>query len=201
MANDWRLQGSYFETCNCEAACPCNFLGPPTEGFCDALVAWHIDRGQFEGTQLDGLNVGLVVHSPGHMLDKKWKVALYLDERADEQQREALSQIYAGKAGGLMEHLAGFIGEIAGVSSVPIEYLSEGRTRAIRIGNFGEAAIEAIEGGGGSNTLIQNPPLNLAPGESLVLARSKQFKYADHGMQVEVSNKNGYYAPFTYAPG
>ena len=38
MAIEWRLTGSYFETCNCEAACPCNFLGPPTDGHCTVLV-------------------------------------------------------------------------------------------------------------------------------------------------------------------
>jgi hypothetical protein len=200
MANNWKLHGSYFETCNCEAACPCSFLGPPTDGYCTVLVGWHIDQGQFEGIQLDGLNVGLVAHSPGHMLETKWKVALYLDEHASEEQRDALSRIYSGKAGGIMEHVAGFIGEVAGVRSVPIEYRAEGRSRSIRIGNVGAAEIEAIAGGAGGDTLIHNPPLNLAPGEPLVVARSKQYRYADYGMQIEVTNKNGYYAPFTYAP-
>jgi Protein of unknown function (DUF1326) len=81
MAIEWRLTGSYFETCNCEAACPCNFLGPPTDGHCTVLVGWRIDQGEFEGTGLGGLNVALVVHAPGHMLNTKWKVALYLDDR------------------------------------------------------------------------------------------------------------------------
>src|SRR5512147_1672262 len=137
MANDWRLKGSYFETCNCEAACPCNFLGPPTDGHCTVLVGWHIDQGEFDGMGLNGLNVGLVAHSPGHMLKTKWKVALYLDDRATDGQRDALIRIFSGKAGGLMEHVAGFIGEVAGVRSVPIEYRSEGRTRSIRIGEAG----------------------------------------------------------------
>jgi hypothetical protein len=199
MANDWKLKGSYFETCNCEAACPCNFMGPPTDGHCTVLVGWHIDQGAFESIKLDGLNVGLVAHSPGHMLETKWKVALYLDERASVDQQDALTRIFSGKAGGLMEQIAGFVGEVAGVRSVPIEYRAEGRTRAIRIGNVGTAEIEAIEGGGG-DTLIHNPPLNLAPGEPLVVARSKQYRFDDYGMQIEVTNKNGFYAPFAYSP-
>lgn len=200
MAIEWRLTGSYFETCNCEAACPCNFLGPPTDGDCTVLVGWHIDQGEFEGTGLGDLNVALVAHAPGHMLKTKWKVALYLDDRATEDQRDVLTRIFTGTAGGLMEHLAGFIGEVAGVRSVPIEYRAEGRTRSIRIGDVAAADIEAIEGAGSGEVMIHNPPLNLSPGEPLVVARSKLYRFADYGMQIEVSNKNGFYAPFIYTP-
>jgi hypothetical protein len=200
MAGNWKLRGSYFETCNCEAACPCNFLGPPTEGHCTVLVGWHIDQGQFQAVELAGLNVALVAHSPGHMLETKWKVALYVDSRASDGQREALTRIFSGQAGGIMEHVAGFIGEVAGVRSVPIEYRAEGRARSIRIGEVAHATIEAIEGAAGGEVLIENPPLNLSPGEPLVVARSKQYRYADFGMHMEVSNKNGFYAPFSYSP-
>jgi hypothetical protein len=200
MATQWKLKGSYFETCDCEAACPCNFLGPPTDGHCTVLVGWHIDEGNFEGTRLDGLNAAMAAHSPGHMLKTKWKVALYLDSRANTAQTDALTQIFSGKAGGIMKELSAFIGEVAGVRKVPIDYRAEGRKRGIRVGDVGVADIEAIDGEGGGDTLITNPPLNLAPGEPLVVARSEHYRYADYGMSVEVSNKNGFYAPFMYAP-
>jgi hypothetical protein len=80
---------------------------------------------------------------------------------------------------------------------VPIEYRAEGRTRSIRIGEVAAADIEAIEGAGSGEVLIHNPPLNLSPDEPLVVARSRQYRFADYGIQMEVSNKNGFYAPFT----
>lgn len=201
MAIDWKLKGTYFETCNCEAICPCNVTGPPTDGTCTVLAAWHIDEGVFGSTRVDGLNVGLVAHAPGHMFQTKWKVALYLDERANPAQRDALGQIYSGKMGGLMAKLAGFIGEVAGVRSVPIDYRAQGRQRSVRIGDVAAAEIEAITGGDGmSETVLHNPPINLAPGQPLVVARSKQYRFADHGMSIEVSNRNGFYAPFSYSP-
>lgn len=200
MAGDWKLKGSYFETCNCEAACPCNFGGPPTEGQCTVLVGWHIDQGHYAGTTLDNLNVALVAHAPGHMLETKWKVALYLDQRVSDEQANALTEIFAGKAGGLMQQISKFVGEVAGVRRVPIEFKADGRRRSIRVGEVGAAEIGAIDGGQGGDTLLTNPPINLAPGEPLVVARSQYYRYADHGMSVEVSNRNGYYAPFTYAP-
>jgi hypothetical protein len=73
MAEQWNLTGTYFETCNCEAACPCVFLSPPSTGECTVLIAWHIDQGRSDDVALDGLNVALAVHSPGHMMQVQWK--------------------------------------------------------------------------------------------------------------------------------
>jgi hypothetical protein len=90
MAEAWSLKGTYFETCNCEVACPCVFLSPPTTGECTVLVGWHIEEGRYASVALDGLNVALAVHAPGHMATTKWKAALYFDDRASEGQKNAL---------------------------------------------------------------------------------------------------------------
>ena len=81
MPNSWKIAGSYFEACSCDLACPCVFLSPPTSGDCTVLLAWHIDQGRFGEVNLDGLNAVLAAHAPGHMLEVKWKVALYVDEQ------------------------------------------------------------------------------------------------------------------------
>ena len=67
MAESWKVKGTYFEACNCATACPCVFLSAPTDGSCTALIAWHIDEGNFGGVQLNGLNVALLGAAPGHM--------------------------------------------------------------------------------------------------------------------------------------
>jgi hypothetical protein len=195
----WKIEGTYFETCNCESACPCVFLSKPSEGHCDALVAWHIDRGAFEGVKLDGLNVALAVHSPGHMAQVKWDVAVYLDERADAAQTDALTKIFAGQAGGHPSRLAAHVGKILGVASVPMRYAANGRQRSLSIPGIAEAAIEAIEGQGGAEVTIENHPLCIAPGEPAVAARSKKLDYRDHGKHWEFSSRNGFYSPFRYA--
>src|SRR5215472_5726496 len=132
--SSWKVSGTYFETCNCEVACPCVFLGPPTSGECTVLVAWHVEKGTFGETNLDGLNVALIVHSPGHMFKNKLKVALYLDQRATPPQSEALGKIFSGQAGGHMAALAPMIGEVLGVKSAPIDYQAEGKRRSLRVG-------------------------------------------------------------------
>ncbi len=198
MASKWNLVGTYFETCNCEAACPCVFLSSPTTGECTLLVGWHIDKGSFGEVTLDGLNIALAVHSPGHMLQVKWKAALYLDERATQVQKDALTQIFSGQAGGHPAVICSFVGQVLGVKSVAIDYRAEGKRRSLRIPNVAEAEIEALAGQGGAEITISNHPLCVAPGQPAVVAKSKRLSYHDHGFQWEVSEKNGFFSPFTY---
>ena len=140
----------------------------------------------------------LAVYSPGHMLQVKWRVALYLDERATQVQRDALTQIYAGQAGGHPAVLASFVGQVLGVKSVPIDYRAEGKRRSLRIPDLAEAEIEALAGQGGVEVTVSNHPVCVAPGYPAVVAKSKRLSYRDHGFQWEVSEKNGYYSPFSY---
>jgi len=198
MAEAWSLEGSYFETCNCQSACPCVFLSPPTEEDCTVLLAWHVDDGRFGDVALDGLNVALAVDSQGHMARVPWNVALYLDERATEAQREALTTIFAGQAGGHPARLAQHIGKVLGVAAVPIEYEAEGRRRSVRVGDVAEAAIRAIDGPEGDVT-ISGHPLCIAPGFPAVACRSEGMRYRDHGYDWELSDRTGFYSPFQYA--
>ncbi len=198
MAQEWSVAGSYFETCNCEAACPCVFLSPPTTGKCVVLIVWHIDAGRFGSVALDGLNVALAVDSPGPMTQVKWAAALYLDSRATPEQRDALSRIFSGQAGGHPAMLASFIGQVLGVKSAAIDYRAAGKTRSVKVAGVAEAEIAALQGPDIADTLITNHPLAVAPGHPVVVARSKKLSFHDLGLNWELSNKNGYYSPFNY---
>ena len=197
----WQLKGTYFETCNCTVACPCVFLSAPSEGECRVLVAWHVDEGKDDEVDLAGLNVAMAIHSPGHMIQTKWRAALYLDERADDRQKQALTRIFAGQAGGHPEALASFVGDVLGVASVKIDYQAAGRTRSLSIPGIVSAEIEAIEGQGGGDVTISGHPLCVAPGEPAVVAKSKRLDYADHQMTWSISERNGFYSPFAYQGG
>jgi len=100
VTTNWMLDGQYFEACNCDAACPCVFLSPPTTGECTVVIGWHIDKGVFGDIDLRGLTVVRAVYTPGHMQEVPWTAALYLDARADEAQTAALEKIFTGKVGG-----------------------------------------------------------------------------------------------------
>lgn len=194
----WKLSGSYFESCNCEAACPCVFLAPPTTGECTALVGWHIDDGQHDRLDLTGLNTALAVHSPGHMATAEWRVALYLDDRATEAQAGALGAIFSGAAGGHPAVLGAHIGEVLGVASAPIAFDGDDSSRSMRIGEVADVRISAMAGQGGAQVTIENHPLAIAPGETIVAARADHLRYTDHGYEWELSETNGFFSPFVY---
>jgi hypothetical protein len=194
----WQVSGTYFEACNCESACPCVFLSPPTSGSCTVVVAWHIEQGKFDNTSLDGLNAVLAANSPGHMLKTKWEVALYLDQRASPPQAEALGKIFSGQAGGHPANLVPFIGKVLGVKAAAIEYEARDKKRALRMGDIGQIEIESAAGGDGAPLTLQNLPLCIAPGFPIVVARSKTARFNDLGLSLEVSDKNGFYSPFAY---
>jgi len=198
MAESWKVNGTYFEACNCAAACPCVFLSAPTEGSCTVILAWHIDQGSFGNASLNGLNVALLAHTPGHMMQTKWKVALYLDERASADQQKALGGIFSGQAGGHLAAVAPLIGEVMGVKAVPIEYAATGKQRSLRIPKIAEADIEALEGQGGALVTIQNHPFTAVPGQPAVVSTSKRLKISDYGLSLDLNGKNGFYSAFAY---
>ncbi len=196
--SQWKLTGTYFEACNCEAACPCIFTSPPTDGDCKALVAWHIDKGSYADTSLDGLNVALAVHAPGTMVATKWQVAAYFDDKASAAQSEALHAIFGGKAGGHPAVLASFIGEMLGAKSVPMVYSADGRKSSLSIPGVAEAQIEQLDGQGGGAITIDGHPLCIAPGNSATVARSSRFTLSDFGRGWNFSGKSGLMSGFAY---
>jgi hypothetical protein len=195
----WKLTGTYFETCNCEAACPCAFMSPPTEGVCHAIVAWHIKHGTFGKIMLDGLNVALLVDAPGKMTESKWTAGAYVDDKASEAQKDALLTIFTGQAGGHPAVLASFIGELLGIKSVPIHYQGDGKNRSFRIPGIADAELEALEGQDGKPITIENHPICIAPGIPATVARSKHFKLSDYGYDWKLSGRNGYLSDFSYS--
>lgn len=199
MSTEWKMQGEYLESCNCRGACPCVYLEPPTEGDCTAMVGWHIERGHYGQVALDGLNIVVVLNAPGPMAEGNWKAVLYLDQRADEQQQEALGSVFGGKAGGHPEILASMIGEILAVERQPIGFLIEKGHRHLTIGDSHEANINAIEGQGGQDVTISNHPFAVAPGHSLVVAKSGSLRHQNHGLQLDLSGRSALYSPFEYA--
>ena len=197
---DWNLQGDYFETCNCVTACPCVWLQPPSEGNCKLMVAWHIERGHFNDQSLDGLNVALACYSPGHMKDGNWQAALYVDEQADDQQFDAIMQIFGGKQGGHPAILMSFVSEVLGAKKVRIDYRAQDNKRQLSIPDIAQAEIESIQGIGGGDATIENPPLCVVPSHPAVVARSNNYQYQDYDKAWKFTDCNGYYSPFIYQP-
>ena len=135
----WHLSGDYFENCSCSIVCPClvsaapPLTARPTEGFCNVPLIFHVESGRYGDIELDGLNVLVILHAPGVMADGDWSVAAYIDQRANDEQTEALAAIFTGAAGGPMAAFTPLISKNLGVSKVPITFRIEGKTRSAEI--------------------------------------------------------------------
>lgn len=146
----WRLVGEYFENCNCNVVCPClmssgkPLTASPTRGACEVFCGFHIDTGNYGDVSLDDLNAATAYRSPGPMGEGNWSAAMYLDERANESQRNALEAIFSGSAGGPVALLAPLISTVLGVKSVPMIWRLEGKRRALEIPGILNAAVTAI---------------------------------------------------------
>jgi len=198
MTENWKLEGQYFEACNCDAACPCVFLSAPTTGECTVLIGWHIKKGTFGGIPLGGLNILRAIHTPGHMLETEWTAALYLDDTASDAQADALRQIFTGQVGGSPSKLAAHIINDLGVRSLPITFKAEGKKRSVSIPDVAEVEIAAIVGQGEGDVTISGHPLCVAPGQTAIVSRSNHLKYTDHDMNWEISEKTAFFSSFVY---
>ena len=199
----WKLEGDYFEGCNCDIVCPCSFFQDPDEGSCYVTCAWHIQNGVYDDNiTLDNLNIVAIFNSPGNMVTgPKWKAALYIDERATQEQKDAIIKIYSGQAGGFFAAASNLIGEMLGVKSVPIEFSVDGKRRWLKLKDTLELQIEAIEGSDkNKESLLLNVPFTPVPGFDLTIARSSKHKYSDYGIEWNNSGKNGFYCKFKYSP-
>ena len=96
----WELKVDYVESCNCTFGCPCNFIGYPTDGHCEALVGYHVRQGRFGRTKLDGLDVIYAAAWPRAIHQGGGTMRLYVSESATPEQRDALVEIFAGRAKG-----------------------------------------------------------------------------------------------------
>lgn len=94
---EWEIEGTEFSNCNCGYACPCQFNALPDKGFCEAVAAFHFDKGHFGAVRLDGLNAAVVYKWPGAVHQGNGHLQPIIDERADARQREALLAILSGE--------------------------------------------------------------------------------------------------------
>src|SRR5438093_8013084 len=146
MPMSWSLKGSYAETCSCELMCPCNLSldHGATYDFCRATLAFDVKEGEIEGTNVGGLKVVAIIDTPKVMTDGNWRLGMFIDENATDEQADKLAQVFGGQLGGPMAGLAPLGGEMLGVERVAIEVQDDGVRHSVRIGDVIDFEIEDI---------------------------------------------------------
>jgi len=178
-------------------SCPCIFLNPATEDFCDNFFAWHISHGEMDRVDLAGLNVAMAVHSPKQMQDGNWKVVLYLDERANPEQADVLQAIFGGQAGGHFASLAPLVGEVAGVIATSIVFDKTDGARRIEVRDALEMRVEELGEDTGEEAMVFTDAPFMAVPQGLRQARSEMVRY--RGVwNFETSGRNAFINEFRY---
>jgi hypothetical protein len=202
----WSLRGEYFENCNCTVACPCifsaaaPFTSSPTEGACEVAFAFHLDDGTFGDVSLAGLNVAMIARTPGPMIEGNWSVALYVDERADASQQEALQAIFAGAAGGVMGGFAPLIGKVLGIKTVPIAYQREGNRRSVEIPDIMRLAVRPVPSVMGEDQVMMAVNAHPFAPQGVAMAVGEEGStWADYELRWDNSGRNGHYAAINWS--
>jgi hypothetical protein len=199
----WRLAGDYFEVCSCNILCPCitsSLQGPADYERCRVPLICNVREGNLDDIGLNGLSFIIVVDSPAIMGEGGWRVALYIDERADDEQRRALQEIVGGEHGGPPGALAPLIGELLGVKFVPIRFESNGRRRRVEVPGIMEFEAEGLTAPDSDEVMEITGTIH-PMGANLPIAKGlvAQYHDPDYDLSFDNAGKNGHMREFAWA--
>lgn len=198
----WHLEGTYFEQCPCDVVCPCitsAFMAPADVERCLTVLAFHIASGEIDGVDVNGLTVAMFVDSPRVMWDGNWRVGMFMDAAASQQQAGKLGALFSGQLGGPMEMVAGLTGERLGVQVAPIQYADDGRRHRVQIGELAEIEIEDFVPPQNPEGEVYRLTGILHPVNSTQnIARATTSRFSAFGQKFSHEGKYGQSAPFSW---
>ncbi len=196
----WNVRGTYIETCSCDLFCPCNvsLAHGATYDYCRVTLVFNITDGEVEGTDVSGLKVAAIADSPKVMTDGNWRLGVFIDENASDEQVEKLVGVFTGQLGGPMGGLAPLIGENLGVERASIEISEDGLRHSVKIGDAIDFEIEDVV------------PFGVETGEPVRIVGmfhpvSSEFTIAEaqrskiNGFGIEYEGKTGLSTSFSWA--
>ncbi|MDW0294843.1 MAG: DUF1326 domain-containing protein [Nitrososphaeraceae archaeon] len=153
----WKVHAYFLDACNCDWGCPCQFNANPTHGNCEGIAGYHIITGSYGTTvKLDGLNMALIASWPGPLHEGRGKASYYIDNRADERQFEALSNIITGRAGGgPFAVYASIIEEIQEPKKASVKFQTEDIRSRVTVSGTNEDKKRRIRGEQSKNVIAE----------------------------------------------
>ena len=184
----WNLRGSYAETCSCELMCPCNlsFDHGATYDYCRATLAVAVREGEIDGTDVAGCRVVAIFDAPKVMTDGNWKLGLYVDDQASEEQFDKLVKVFTGQLGGPMALLAPLVGEVAGVERAEIDISDDGLLHRVRVGDAIDFEVEdVVPWGKQDGTPVRFDGMIHPAGSNLTMAEARRSRINAFGIAYE----------------
>jgi hypothetical protein len=184
----WTLKGSYVETCSCELMCPCNlsFDHGATYDFCRVTLVFNVRQGEIDGTDIAGLKVAIIADTPKVMTDGNWRMGVFVDETATDEQFDKLVQVFTGQLGGPMAALAPLVGEVLGVERAAIDVDDDGLRHRVRVDDIIDFEIEDIVPFGvETGQPIRFDGMFHPVGSNLTMAEARRSRISAFGIEYE----------------
>ena len=196
----YQLEGSLLEVCTCNILCPCWVGEDPDGGTCDGVLAWHFEKGSVNGTDVSGRTFVILTHIPGNILQGNWKVVVYVDDGASDEQQQALLDVWTGKLGGPIADLAQLVGEVMAVERVPIAFNVEEVTGTLKIGDAVEAKLAPFKGATGESTALHDSVFTTIPGSPAYVGKAENYKVdaKNYGFSIDLHGHNAVQGSFRF---
>jgi hypothetical protein len=201
----WIVGGEYVESCNCDFLCPCIYTNPQapvTYDQCTSLQVYQIDRGSYGDIELGGLSFALIIRSGKVMSWGNWIFAAVVDEKGNPAQREALTAIVSGAAGGTPGRIRdNLVSDFRGVQVMPIAFQMDGLVRSASIPGVLEFVVEGVSSrnNNGEPMYLDNTahPAN----RKVALAKSRHTHIHAFGLDLDLAGRsnNGHFASFNWS--
>jgi hypothetical protein len=198
------VRGAYFESCNCDAICPCRMVGGvaggrSTHGICFGVLSWSIEAGYVDDVDVSGLAVALSCRYDDDEPGSPWTFVLHVDARGDEAQRAALADLFTGRVDG--GHVAKLpwvrkAAELVDVRSSAIDLRPAGAGYELRVGDAVE--LQAVEPFSGAEAVRCGIPGYEQPGRELI---ADALRVDDPPFAYELSGNCAYASEFAYTSG
>lgn len=193
------LEGTLLEACSCGVLCPCWIGENPDLGECFAAVAWHYDKGVIGGIDVSGHTAVAITHIPGNVLaPKSWRVVLFIDDKATEEQRNAIAGAIAGQYGGPLADLFQLVGKVEAVRSAPIKHAVEDGHGLLEIPGVLEAEMQPYRNSDGRVTTLRDSVFSTVPGSPAYVSKQSRYRVnlPEFGMVWEYKNSNAVQADY-----
>jgi len=182
----YRLQGSLLEVCTCKVLCPCWVGEDPDFTDCKSAMAWKFEKGSIDGVDVKGLTIGLAAFIPGNVLDGNWRVTMFIDQDASDEQAEAIQAVYSGNKGGPVKDLIQLVGEVTSVERVPILFNVTQGKGTLKIGEVAYAELEAYRSATGEITTLTNTIFSTVPGAPAYVGKASKFKLKSEPLNIDL---------------
>jgi len=193
------LEGTRLEACSCGVLCPCWIGADPDGGACNALVAFHFERGAIRDVDVSGLSLVSVIEIPGNALTPdSWRMMVFIDERASNAQLDAIAAAYSGQLGGPLADLAGLINQVVDVRRAPVAYAVADGAGMLRVGDAVTVELAPVTGPHGRLTTLRDSMLSTVPGSPAYVAKASthRVELPEYGMVWSSADHNAIHGAY-----